>query len=541
MIVKNLCKAYKTKEVLDDVSFCIQVGDKIGLVGVNGCGKSTLLKILAGEEVPDSGEIILNKNESVAILKQEIDTNLYDMTILDYLKKQSGIGNIEQQLHTFEQDLNVQNMEQYGELLNQFLACDGYSFDTNVQTVLSGLRLNKNLADKVGILSGGEKIKLMLATVLLSTSEVLLLDEPTNNLDFASVEYLICYLKSIKKSYIVVSHDEKFLDEVTTKTFELKNGHLTEFPFSCSKYLEVQEMAFEQRKKQYLEASEQQNILRTKINEAKTAANPSKRKVAKDNDKIAHDFKVGNAENKSGALVKKLTKQLDNIEIDTEFRDKPVFDFRINETEEKTSKDIVLKNLICGYDGFNTCTFNLTIPFGTRILIKGGNGSGKTTLLKTLLGEIPPKSGDIYIGRGVKIGYIEQNTLVNDKLDLNMLSYVVGDNKDIDKSFVYQILNSFGVPYEEKDKPFKKFSAGQRTKINLAKLAINKVNTLVLDEPTNHLDLESTQILYSALESFKGTIIAVTHNMALVDCLQPDIIFDMDRCAVENKSFVQNN
>ena len=540
MIVKNLCKAYKTKEVLDNVSFEIQTGDKIGLVGVNGCGKSTLLRILAGEEKPDFGEVKLNSNESVAILKQEIDTNLYEMTILNYLKKQSGIGDIEQQLNALEQDLNEQNMELYGELLNQFLACDGYNFDTNVQAILSGLKLNKNLDDKVGILSGGEKIKLMLATVLLSTSETLLFDEPTNNLDFASVEFLIGYLKSIKKSYMVVSHDEKFLDEVTTKTFELKNGHITEFPFSCSKYLEVQEMAFEQRKKQYQEAKEQQTYLKNKLAQATVTASSTKGKQARDNDKIAHDYKVGKGENKSGALVKKLTKQLENVEIDTEFRDKPVFDFRINETEEKASKDVVLRNLVCGYDGFSTCKFNLTIPFGSRVLIKGGNGSGKTTLLKTLLGEISPKSGDIYIGRGVKIGYIEQNTLLSDKLDLNMLSYIIGDSTEIDKSFVYQILNSFGVPYEEKDKSFKEFSAGQRTKINLAKLAINKVNTLVLDEPTNHLDLEATQILYSALDSFKGTIIAVTHNMTLVDCLHPDIVFDMDSCTVENKSFVQN-
>lgn len=541
MIVKNLCKAFKTKQVLDDVSFELHQGDKIGLVGINGCGKSTLLKILSGKEMQDSGEIKFNNTESVAILQQEINPSLYEMSIINYLKSQSGVGEIEQQIQGLEQNLTDENMDLYGDLLNQFLACDGYNFDLNVANILLGLKLNKSLEDKVGVLSGGEKIKLMLSSVLLSTSEILLLDEPTNNLDFSSIEFLVNYLKTCKKSYIVVSHDEKFLDEVTTKTFELKNGHLTEFPFSCSKYLEMQNLAFEQRKRQYLDANEQQNVLKTKINEAKVTANTSKKKVAKDNDKIGHDYKVGKGENKSGALVKKLTKQLNDIEIDTEFRDKPVFDFRINETEEKSSKDIMLKNLVCGYDGFSTCKFGLDIPFGTRVLIKGSNGSGKTTLLKTLMGEISPKAGEIYLGRGVKIGYIEQNTLTNNKLDLDMLSYIVEGNSEIDKSFVYQILNSFGVLYEEKDKPFKDFSAGQRTKINLAKLAINKVNTLILDEPTNHLDLESAQILYNALESFKGTIIAVTHNMTLIDHLHPDIVFDMNICAIENKSFVQNS
>ena len=538
MIVKNLCKAYKAKEVLDNISFEIHANDKIGLVGINGCGKSTLLKFLAGEEKQDAGEIKFRTNENVAILKQEIDTNMYDMSILDYLKKQSGIGDIEQQLHQLEQDLNDKNMDLYSELLDRFIICDGYNFDTNAQAVLSGLKLNKSFDDKVAILSGGEKIKLMLATVLLGTSETLLLDEPTNNLDLASVEFLINYLKSIKKSYIVVSHDEKFLDEVTTKTFELKNGVITEFPFSCSKYLEVQELAFEQSKKQYEEAREQQSYLRNKLAQATTIASSTKGKTAKDNDKIAHDYKVGKGENKSGALVKKLTKQLENVEIDNDFRDKPIFNFKINETEEKTSKDIALQDLVCGYDGFSTNVINLTIPFGTRVLIRGENGSGKTTLLKTLIHELPPKSGEVYIGRGVKIGYIEQNTLVNNKSDLDMLSYVIGDNADIDKSFVYQILNSFGVPYEEKDKPFKDFSAGQRTKINLAKLAIHKINTLVLDEPTNHLDLEATQVLCSALESFKGTVIAVTHNLSLIEHLHPDIILDINRYTTEYNSRV---
>lgn len=534
MIVKNLFKTYKTKEVLDNVSFEINKNDKIGLVGINGCGKSTLLKILAGDEVADSGEINFVGNEKVSLLRQEIDPALYNLTILQYLKSQTGVEEIENQMHALEQDLNEQNMDLYDELLNRFLTCDGYNFDSNVEYVLSGLKLNKPLDTAVGVLSGGEKIKLMLASILLSMGDILLFDEPTNNLDYNSVEFLVKYLKSINKAYIIVSHDEKFLDEVTSKTFELKNGILTEFPYSCSKYLEIQNLSYEQRKQRYIDAREQQTEIKNKLTTAKTASSSGKSKPAKDNDKIGHDFKVGKGENKSGALVKKLTRQLENIEIDTEFRDKPVFDFRINEAEDKTSKDIVLHDLICGYEKFSTCKFNLSIPFGTRVLIKGSNGSGKTTLIKTLLGELQPKSGDVFIGKGAKVGYIEQNTLANGKLDLDMLSYILESDTEIDKSFVYQILNSFGVPYEEKDKLFRDFSAGQRTKINLAKLAINKVNVLILDEPTNHLDMDATQILYSALESFKGTIIAVTHNMALIDHLHPDVVYDLDKCTLEN-------
>lgn len=534
MIVKNLSKTYKTKEVLDNVSFEINKNDKIGLVGANGCGKSTLLKILAGDEVADSGEINFVGNEKVSLLRQEIDPALYGLTILQYLKSQTGVEEIENQMHALEQDLNEQNMDMYDELLNRFLTCDGYNFDTNVEYVLSGLKLNKPLDAVVGILSGGEKIKLMLASILLSTGDILLFDEPTNNLDYNSVEFLIKYLKSIDRAYVVVSHDEKFLDEVTSKTFELKNGTLTEFPYSCSKYLEIQNLSYEQRKQRYIDAREQQTEIKNKLTTAKAASSSGKAKPARDNDKIGHDFKVGKGENKSGALVKKLTRQLENIEIDTEFRDKPVFDFRINEAEDKTSKDIVLHDLVCGYETFSTCKFNLTIPFGTRVLIKGRNGSGKTTLIRTLLGELQPKSGEVFVGKGAKVGYIEQNTLDNGKLDLNMLSYILENDTEIDKSFVYQILNSFGVPYEEKDKLFKDFSAGQRTKINLAKLAINKVNVLILDEPTNHLDMDAAQVLYSALESFKGTIIAVTHNLALIDHLHPDIVYDLDKCTLEN-------
>lgn len=530
MRVTNLNKSFGTKELLKDANFCVNLGEKVGVIGKNGCGKSTLLKILAGEVAPDSGEVLFAETEHVASLKQEIPLERYSQSIEMYLKQESGILEFEEKLHWLENNLNDLNMDEYSDVLSRFIDADGYNFDFYVQNVLNGLNLNKPFETPVGSLSGGEKIKVMLAALLLSTSNVLLVDEPTNNLDFESVSFLLEYLKGINKTCIIVSHDAAFLDVVTTKTIEIEDGNLTMYPFDCSTLLEVKEMEYQKQLELYNQAQDKRNEIKEKLRELRSTKS-SKSHAPKDNDKLGRDYKIGRSENKSGALVKKLTKQLEETKVDVNLR-APTFNFRINEDVQKASQRIVLKDLVCGYDDFSTCPVSCDIDFGSKVFVSGKNGSGKTTLLKTIIGELNKKSGEMYVGTGVRLGYIEQNTLADENSNETMLNYVVGGRRDIDKALVYQILNNFGIPYQEKDKPFSSFSAGQRTKINLAKLAVHNVNTLVLDEPTNHLDIESMEILLTALQNFGGTIIFISHNLSMIEALKPNININMDCCEI---------
>lgn len=225
MIVSNLTKQMGNKEVLKDVSFVLADNDKIGLVGINGAGKSTLLKVLANQLNPDKGKINLN-NETIIYLRQEIPYIYNDLTIIDYIKKELKLDQIEIRLHELENNLTDDVMDEYGEILNKYLA-----------SILLGLNFKENINNKIGNLSGGEKIKVLLSIILLQNADILLLDEPTNNLDIEAIEYLEKELKSTNKKMIIVSHDEVFLNNIVNKIYELDGGKINEYNLSYQEYL----------------------------------------------------------------------------------------------------------------------------------------------------------------------------------------------------------------------------------------------------------------------------------------------------------------
>ena len=241
MIVSNLNKTINGKDLLDNISFSLNVGNKVGLIGKNGVGKSTLLKILSGNLPCDSGKINLN-GQKVKMLKQEISKDDYDYSVTNYVKKENNILNLEKRLHELETNLNDDNMTEYGDILDQYLNLDGYNFENNLEMVLNGLKLDIDINKKVGTLSGGQKIKILLASLLLSNADILLLDEPTNNLDIEAIEWLENYLIKLEKQMIIVSHDEEFLNNVTNKIFELENGKITEYNLSYSDYLNYKDI-----------------------------------------------------------------------------------------------------------------------------------------------------------------------------------------------------------------------------------------------------------------------------------------------------------
>lgn len=528
MQINNISKTLGKKEVLRNISFEINNGDKIGIIGINGSGKSTLLKIIAGSISPDFGTI--NCNDDVAYLKQEIALEDYDLTILEYIKKESGIKSIEDKINTLQENLTEDNMEEFGLLMDNFLQLDGYNAEINIERHLNKFNIHKTTDNKIYELSGGEKIKILLISMFLSDKDILLLDEPTNNLDIQSVNYLKDYLISSNKSLLIVSHDKIFLSEITNKTLKLENGSCTLYPYNYETYLQVQDAQYNKDYENYIKNKEQLKQINNQITNVKEKTNSNKKQISKDNDKLARNFKAENAENKTGAKLKKLGEQLDDLKNTVnEFKSKEKFNYIIEQDGINFNlKDIMLKNLVCGYDNFTTKSITANIKQGSRVLITGLNGTGKTTLIKTLLNHLRVKSGEILLDKNIKFGYLEQNTIADKDMNITVYEYLKEDLQTVDDGLIFNVLHNFQINYEDRDKKYSNCSSGERTKINLAKLSLEKVNTLILDEPTNHLDLEASEILYNAVQNFKGTIFVISHNLSFIKILNPNIIIDLD-------------
>ncbi|MGN1312124.1 MAG: ribosomal protection-like ABC-F family protein [Bacilli bacterium] len=533
MQVSNLKAGFKNNEILKDISFHLAQGEKVGLVGPNGSGKSTLLKVLSNELPLDSGKIKL-ENETITYLKQEISHEFDDYSIIDYIKKQTGIGKLEIRLSELENNLTDDNMDEYGDILDNFLSLDGYSFESNLQNLIDGLNLDKSLDSKISTLSGGEKIKVLLCAMLLSNGDILLLDEPTNNLDIEAIDWLENYLHNLKKSIIMVSHDEVFLNNIVSKIFEMSDGKLNEYNLSYDDYLKQKDLEYEKDKLKYLNAIEERKKIKVRLQKAKDWSNKgTSSKAHNDNDKIANNFAK---ERTRSSEVSKLSKALDEIDIPT-FQERKKINFFLDLDNEKGNKNIYVDDLVCGYENFQTVPLKLNIDFGSKISIKGNNGSGKTTFIKTILGLIKPIDGNIIIGNDVKIGYISQDTIINDK-NISVYKFITSGLDDIDCSLVFTLLNNFGFNYDDRDKKYSELSPGQRTRVNLAKIALHKINVLILDEITNHLDKEALELIYELVESYPGTIISISHNRKYNEILNADYSLDISTGNIE---YLQNN
>ena len=531
MIVKNLSKSFNSNKILDNISFVLEDNDKVCLIGNNGAGKSTLLKILNGDINYDSGNINYN-DESIGMLMQEIDIKDYDLTIIDYIKKKTNILLLEEKLHKLEENLNDSNMEEYGNVLDLYLKLDGYNFENNINMLLNGLGLNKDLNKKVKELSGGEKIKVLLTILLLSNPDIMLLDEPTNNLDIDGTTYLENYLVKLNKKMIIVSHDEEFLNNISNKIFELNQGKLTEYKMPYYEYLDYKEKEYQRNLDEYNSINEKREELKSRIKEAEKWSNKGVNKKKKDNDKIAANFAKEQTKKTSGN-ISKLKRELEK-EKNIDFKKKEKVSFDVNFTNEKGNKDIVINDLVCGYENFKTSKINLNIPFGIRVRIDGKNGTGKSTFIKTLLSKIDKVSGDIIKGNEVKFGYISQDTLIEDN-NKTIYEYLTDGIDEVNNGLLFTVLDKFNISYEDRNKKYSKLSPGERTRVNLAKLSIDEVNVLVLDEITNHLDMEALNLIYDMLGSFKGTIISISHNRKFNEILSPDITYNISSSKIEYK------
>ena len=275
--------------------------------------------------------------------------------------------------------------------------------------------------------------------------------------------------------------------------------------------------------------------LKKQVQKAKEWANKGTNKKAhNDNDKLANNYAK---ERTNSGNVSRLSRELESIEI-PKFEEKRPIKVFFNFENSKGNKDILLSHLVCGYDSFTTPEINLLIPFGTRLNVTGGNGSGKTTLIKTILGQIDPLSGEVRIGNDARIGYISQNTLDSQTSD-SIYTYLTKEKEDVDKSYIFVLLDKFNIGYDDKDKAYSSLSPGERTRVNLAKLALDNINVIVLDEVTNHLDKEALDLIYELVRDYEGTIISISHNRKYNEQLDANVELDVKTGIVIQKSLTK--
>ncbi len=499
---KNISKSYGIDTILKDVTFSINEGDKVGIIGSNGEGKTTLFKILSKELSQDDGEVFVDKNKSLGYLAQHLalDSNntIYDEMLLvfeDLQRLEKKIEDLELKMNEPYDEKNASYHEKiikdYGVAQDLYENRGGYTYKGEISRVIKGLGFNEEDFGKLILnLSGGQKTRVALCKLLLLNPDILLLDEPTNHLDLEAIEWLEEYLKTYKGTVIVISHDRFFLDSVTTATFQVINGHVNCYSASYTKALELMKKDYDAKLKAY-------NLQQAEI----------KRQEA-----IIEKFRSFNRE-KSIKAAESREKALDKMElIDAPDKEKSASKIKF-EASVKSGYDVLhIENLAKSFGDkklFSNLSFDL--KRGEKIALIGENGRGKTTLFKIIMDKIESDSGIKVLGANVNVGYYDQEQS-NLNIDNTVLSEVWDDFPELTTSEIRGFLGSFLFRGDDVFKEINKLSGGERCRINLLKLMLSKSNLLLLDEPTNHLDIPSREALEESILSYDGTLIVISHD-----------------------------
>lgn len=494
-------KAYGTITILDDVSFSLEKGQKVGLIGYNSTGKTTLLKILVGIVEPDSGEITVRKGSVIGYMPQ--DTSMVsDETVHGYLHRASGIRVLEERLDKSQ------------EVLAEYERRDGYSFDHRMDIMLAGFGLREVSNDrKINLLSSGQKSKVFMAGVLLSDPDVLLLDEPTNNLDLPALIWLENFLMRSNAVCIIVSHDRLFLDRVVRKIFEI-DWHTRTLNITSGRYSDYIVRKEKEREKHWVEHETQQEEIKRlteQAREKKAKAIQGSRYMSTDSDKFHRGFKRDRA-SKSGKQAKSIEKRIEQMEIVDKPIEREMFHIHIRPTKPGGSRDITLTDVVAGYanNGFRVGPISVTMPYGSRSVVLGLNGSGKSTLLKTISGDLQPIDGEVLVGNALVVSNLmqEHDNLPRKESIKDFLTRRAG----ITVQDAYALAVKFGFVAVEIDKKIAALSPGGRARLLFALFSALSANVLILDEPTNHLDLEALDALEEAVAHYDGTIVLVSHD-----------------------------
>ena len=497
--VHNLSVSFQGEYLFEEVAFMLNAGDRVGLIGKNGAGKSTMLKLLSRELKPDSGTIAADKDVRIGFLKQDIDF-VKGRTILEEAYQAFGeIKTLEQKLDDIHHQIETRTdyeSESYHNLLDmlsdythRFDLIGGYLYQGETEKVLLGLGFQRSDFDKLtDSFSGGWRMRIELAKLLLQNNDILLLDEPTNHLDIESIIWLEQFLTTYSGAVVIVSHDKMFLDNVTNRTIEISVGKIYDYPKPYSKFLE----------------------LRQEIREQQLASQKNQEKKIQQTEKLIEKFRAkASKASMAQSLIKKLDK-IDRIEVDEE--DNAVMNVRFPVSITPGKVVLEIDDVSKSYGEKEVLSHvSLLVERGSKIAFVGQNGQGKTTLAKMIIGETDYQ-GTIKLGHNVQLGYFAQNQA--DYLDgeLTVLDTMYHAADDTNRMKIRDILGSFLFRGDEVDKKVKVLSGGERNRLALAKMLLSDFNVLVMDEPTNHLDIKSKNVLKKALQQFEGTLIIVSHD-----------------------------
>jgi len=493
----RISKQYGRQVLFVDASFQLNPGEKVGLVGPNGAGKTTLFRMITGEQDADEGEVLVPKKLTVGYFRQDIE-EMSGRSVLDEAIAGSGrLGDLHHELAELQEALGDPDragemdriLERFGEVQEQYDHLGGYALEGQAREVLQGLGFDDARIDgDVGALSGGWKMRVAMARVLLGKPDVLLMDEPTNHLDIESIVWLESFLKSRSGALLMTSHDRDFMNRIVTRIAEIDGGEITSYSGNYEFY---------ERERALREANREAAFARQQAMLAK-----EQRFIERFS---AHAAKAAQVQSRVKALEK-----IEKIELPKK-RQVVKFDFRV--PPRSGDQVAVLEDVSKAYgDHVIYDTLNLTIRRGERWAVMGRNGAGKTTMLRMLAGALEPDAGSIKLGANVKMGYFAQQALQVLDADLTVLEQVQKDFPHESGGALRNLLGAFQFSGDEVDKKVRALSGGERSRLVLARMLLYPPNFLVLDEPTNHLDLATKDMLVEALKDFEGTMIFVSHD-----------------------------
>ena len=489
-----------------DISFAINDKDRIALMGKNGAGKSTLLKILAGVRAPSSGRVSAPQDTVIAYLPQHLMTQDNRTVFEETAQAFAHIHEMEARIEALNQELSsrtdyesesyYQLIEQVSALSEKFYSIEETNYEAEVEKILLGLGFRReDFTRSTSDFSGGWRMRIELAKILLQKPDLILLDEPTNHLDIESVQWLEDFLVNSAKAVMVISHDRAFVDNITTRTIEVTMGRIYDYKVNYTKYLELRRERREQQQRQY---EEQQ-------------------KMIADNQEFIERFKGTYSKTNQVQSRVRMLEKLELVEVDEE--DTSALRLKFPPSPRSGAFPVVVEQLTKKYDDYTVFKeASLTIKRGEKVAFVGRNGEGKSTLVKCIMNEIDYQ-GSLNLAHNVKIGYFAQNQASLLDEELTVFQTVDDVAKGDIRTKIKDILGAFMFGGDNITKKVKVLSGGERTRLAMIKLLLEPVNLLILDEPTNHLDIRTKDILKSALNDFDGTLILVSHDRDFLDGL----------------------